>query len=78
MAKARFIPPQLQTAEKLYQSGRIWLTAREAAKMLNCDQASLLTTARDRGTLGSLEFIWSGNFLKISTMSVIRFLEGGN
>ncbi len=70
-------PPQLLKAKRLYEQGRIWLSLQEASALLKCDQGGLLHAARARGTMGSLEFCWVGPFLKISTMSVIRFLAGG-
>jgi len=69
--------PQLHHAAELYRSGRIWLTAGETSAMLGCDQSSLTNAASKKGTLGSLQYYWAGSFLKISTMSVIRFLAGG-
>ena len=68
--------PGLIRAMDLYRSGRIWLTVLEASDILSCDPSSLTAAARQRNTLGTLEYFWAGSFLKISTMSVIRFLAG--
>lgn len=77
MENLQFVPPQqLSRAVELYRSGRIWLTAQEASSLLSCDQSSLTNAANKKGTLGSLQYYWAGSFLKISTMSVIRFIAG--
>ena len=60
-----------------WQAGEIWMSAVDAAAVLGCQSASLTNAANKKGTLGSLEFFWAGNVLKVSTMSVIRYLSGG-
>lgn len=60
-----------------WQAGEIWLSASDAASVLGCQSASLTNAANKKGTLGSLEHFWAGSVLKISTMSVIRYLSGG-
>ena len=57
--------------------GRIWVSAGEAAEILGCQSASLTNAANKKGTLGSLEYFWAGNVLKISVLSLIRFVSGG-
>lgn len=57
--------------------GRIWVSASEAAEILGCQSASLTNAANKKGTLGDLQFFWAGSVLKISVMSLIRFISGG-
>lgn len=57
--------------------GRIWISASEAAAILGCQSASLTNAANQKGTLGSLQYFWAGTVLKISVMSLIRFIGGG-
>lgn len=57
--------------------GRKWLSAQEAAKVLGCQSASLTNAANQKGTLGSILYFWAGSVLKISVMSLIRFIGGG-
>lgn len=57
--------------------GRIWVSASEAAEILGCQSASLTNAANKKGTLGSLQYFWAGNVLKISVLSLIRFIGGG-
>ena len=57
--------------------GRIWVSASEAAAILGCQSASLTNAANKKGTLGDLQFFWAGTVLKISVMSLIRFISGG-
>lgn len=57
--------------------GRIWISASEAAAILGCQSASLTNAANQKGTLGSLQYFWAGTVLKISVMSLIRFISGG-
>lgn len=57
--------------------GRIWVSASEAAEVLGCQSASLTNAANKKGTLGSLQYFWAGNVLKVSVLSLIRFISGG-
>jgi len=57
--------------------GRIWISASEAAAVLGCQSASLTNAANQKGTLGSLQYFWAGTVLKISVLSLIRFISGG-
>ena len=57
--------------------GRSWVSASEAAKILGCQSASLNNAANTKGTLGSIQYFWAGNVLKISVLSLIRFISGG-
>ena len=57
--------------------GRIWISASEAAAILGCQSASLTNAANQKGTLGSLQYFWAGTVLKISVLSLIRFIGGG-
>ena len=57
--------------------GRIWISASEAAEILGCQSASLTNAANKKGTLGSLQYFWAGTVLKISVLSLIRFISGG-
>ena len=57
--------------------GRIWISASEAAEILGCQSASLTNAANQKGTLGSLQYFWAGTVLKISVLSLIRFISGG-
>lgn len=57
--------------------GRIWISASEAAAILGCQSASLTNAANQKGTLGSLQYFWAGTVLKISVLSLIRFISGG-
>ena len=57
--------------------GRIWVSASEAAEILGCQSASLTNAANQKGTLGSLQYFWAGTVLKISVLSLIRFISGG-
>lgn len=57
--------------------GRTWLSATEAANVLGCQSASLTSAANKKGTLGSILYYWAGTNLKISTMSLLRFVSGG-
>ena len=57
--------------------GRIWVSASEAAEILGCQSASLTNAANQKGTLGSLQCFWAGTVLKISVLSLIRFISGG-
>lgn len=57
--------------------GRIWISASEAAAILGCQSASLTNAANNKGTLGSLQYFWAGSVLKISVLSLIRFISGG-
>lgn len=57
--------------------GRIWVSASEAAEILGCQSASLTSAANSKGTLGSLQYFWAGSVLKISVLSLIRFISGG-
>ena len=57
--------------------GKIWVSAPEAATILGCQSASLTNAANKKGTLGDLQFFWAGTVLKISVMSLIRFVSGG-
>lgn len=57
--------------------GRIWVSATEAAEILGCQAASLTNAANKKGTLGSLQYFWAGSVLKISVLSLIRFVSGG-
>ena len=57
--------------------GRIWVSASEAAEILGCQSASLTNAANKKGTLGSLQYFWAGTVLKISVLSLIRFIGGG-
>lgn len=57
--------------------GKIWVSATEAATILGCQSASLTNAANRKGTLGSLQYFWAGNVLKISVLSLIRFISGG-
>lgn len=57
--------------------GRIWVSATEAAELLGCKPASLTNAANKKGSLGSLQFFWAGSVLKVSVISLIRFIGGG-
>ena len=57
--------------------GRKWLSAQEAARVLGCQSASLTNAANQKGTLGSILYFWAGSVLKISVLSLIRFISGG-
>ncbi len=57
--------------------GNIWVNTQTAAEILGCLPASLTNAANKKGTLGSLEYFWAGNNLKISVMSLIKFVAGG-
>lgn len=57
--------------------GKIWVSASEAAEILGCQSASLTNAANKKGTLGSLQYFWAGTVLKISVLSLIRFISGG-
>jgi hypothetical protein len=57
--------------------GRIWISASEAAEILGCQSASLTNAANKKGTLGSIQYFWAGSVLKISVLSLIRFISGG-
>ena len=57
--------------------GQIWVSAKEAAEILGVQPASLLNAANRKGTLGCLEFFWAGTVMKVSVMSLIRFISGG-
>ena len=57
--------------------GRIWVSASEAAEILGCASVSLTNAANKKGTLGSLQYFWAGSVLKISVLSLIRFISGG-
>lgn len=60
-----------------WEMGQSWVSATEAAKMLGCQSASLTNAANLKGTLGSLQFFWAGTVLKISVLSLVRFISGG-
>ena len=60
-----------------WRKGDIWISATEAAEILGCQAASLTNAANKKGTLGSLQYFWAGTVLKISVMSLIRFIGGG-
>ena len=70
-------PPHLRRAMEKYSGGRPWLSPQEAAALLDCDPSSLLSALAEKKSLGTLEYYWAGSFLRISTLSVIRFLAGG-
>lgn len=57
--------------------GRIWVSATDAAEVLGCQSASLTNAANKKGTLGSIQYFWAGSVLKISVLSLIRFISGG-
>ena len=57
--------------------GKFWISASEAAEILGCQSASLTNAANKKGTLGSLQYFWAGTVLKISVLSLIRFISGG-
>lgn len=57
--------------------GRIWVSAKDAAEVLGCQSVSLTNAANQKGTLGSLQYFWAGTVLKISTLSLLRFVTGG-
>lgn len=57
--------------------GKFWVSASEAAAILGCQSASLTNAANQKGTLGSLQYFWAGTVLKISVLSLIRFIGGG-
>ena len=57
--------------------GKFWISASEAAEILGCQSASLTNAANKKGTLGSLQYFWAGSVLKISVLSLIRFISGG-
>ena len=57
--------------------GRIWVSTSEAATVLGCTPASLTNAANQKGTIGTPEFYWAGSVLKISVMSLIKFVAGG-
>lgn len=57
--------------------GQIWVSAPEAAQILGCQSVSLTNAANQKGTLGSLQYFWAGTVLKISTLSLLRFVTGG-
>ena len=61
----------------LRDSGEIWVSATDAAEILGCQAASLTNAANKKCTLGSLQYFWAGTVLKISVMSLIRFVAGG-
>lgn len=61
----------------MHDCGEIWISAKGAAEILGCRSESLTNAANLKGTLGSLEFFWAGTVLKISVMSLIRFVSGG-
>lgn len=61
----------------LRDSGEIWVSATDAAEILGCQPASLTNAANKKCTLGSLQYFWAGTVLKISVMSLIRFVAGG-
>ena len=60
-----------------WRKGDIWISATDAAEILGCQAASLTNAANKKGTLGSLQYFWAGTVLKISVMSLIRFIGGG-
>lgn len=55
----------------------VWISATDAAEILGCQAASLTNAASRKGTLGSIQYFWAGSVLKISVMSLIRFVSGG-
>lgn len=57
--------------------GQIWVSAPEAAQILGCQSASLTNAANLKGNLGSIQYFWAGSVLKISVLSLIRFITGG-
>lgn len=57
--------------------GQIWVSAKDAAAILGCQSVSLTNAANQKGTLGSLQYFWAGTVLKISVLSLIRFISGG-
>ena len=57
--------------------GKFWVSASEAATILGCQSTSLTNAANQKGTLGSLQYFWAGSVLKISVVSLIRFIGGG-
>ncbi len=67
----------LNRLRALRDGGEIWISAKSAAEILGCQSASLTNAANLKGTLGSLEYFWAGTVLKISVMSLIRFVTGG-
>lgn len=67
----------IRELRRRWQAGEIWLSAVDAAEVLGCQNSSLTNAANKKGTLGDLQFYWAGSVLKISTMSVIRYLSGG-
>lgn len=71
------VTAELKAAIRYQEEGRNWLNPVEAEKILGCKAESLTNAANNKGTLGSLQFYWAGTSLKISTMSIIRFLTGG-
>lgn len=67
----------LKELKNLHDHGHIWISAKSAAEILGCQSTSLTNAANLKGTLGSLEYFWAGTVLKISVMSLIRFIGGG-
>ena len=67
----------IRTLRGLRDSGAIWISATDAADILGCQAASLTNAANKKGTLGTLQYFWAGTVLKISVMSLIRFVAGG-
>ncbi len=58
-------------------AGEIWLSTKKAGPILGCLPVSLLNAADKKKNLGSLEYFWAGDELRISTMSIIKFVAGG-
>ena len=67
----------IQRLRDLRNSGVIWVSATDAAEILGCQAASLTNAANKKCSLGSLQYFWAGSVLKISVMSLIRFVIGG-
>lgn len=67
----------IRKLKSLRDAGTIWISATEAAEILGCQSASLTNAANNKGNLGTLQYFWAGTVLKISVMSVIRFIAGG-
>lgn len=67
----------LQFLRQQRDFGNIWVGAQTAADILGCQAVSLTNAANKKGTLGSLQYVWVGSQLKISVLSLIRFIGGG-
>ena len=69
------IPKEISIVRDWLEEGILTVTARKASTVLHCNHHSL-NVAAQKGTL-KIGHTFVGNRLKISTISLLMFLEGG-